>query len=116
MFGHSAITINSILGRNRFNKIILLVVQYRYLRLYSGNFYSGESDPPHNITLFCFITQSGLGFNFEQVQMICTKDDLYHSSTSYEPASGGGQPSNTFTLFLVAAAPPAGGLLVYAAD
>ena len=34
---------------NRFVKSVLLIVQYRYLKPFSGQFYSRESDPPHKI-------------------------------------------------------------------
>jgi len=36
---------------NRFQKSILLIVQYKYLKACSGDFYSPESDPPHKIML-----------------------------------------------------------------
>jgi len=34
---------------NSSQKIILLIVQYKYMKSFFGNFYSPESDPPHNI-------------------------------------------------------------------
>jgi len=34
---------------NRFRKSVLLIVQYKYLKSCSGDFYSPESDPPHKI-------------------------------------------------------------------
>jgi len=34
---------------NIFDESILLIVQYKYLKLCSGDFYSLESDPPHKI-------------------------------------------------------------------
>ena len=34
---------------NRFQKIILLIVRYKYLTSSSRRFYSLESDPPHKI-------------------------------------------------------------------
>jgi len=34
---------------NRFRKSVLLIVQYKYLKSCSGDFYSQESDPPHKI-------------------------------------------------------------------
>ena len=33
----------------KFVESILLIVQYRYLKSCPGDFYSPESDPPHNI-------------------------------------------------------------------
>jgi len=34
---------------NRFQKSILVIVQYKYLKSCSGDFYCPESDPPHKI-------------------------------------------------------------------
>ena len=34
---------------NRSQKCILLIVQYKYIKSSSGDFYSPESDPPHKI-------------------------------------------------------------------
>jgi len=34
---------------NRFAESVLLIVQYRYLKSYSGDFHSPESDPLHKI-------------------------------------------------------------------
>ena len=39
---------------NRFQKHILLIVQYKYLKLCSRDFYSPESDPPHKIMRYWF--------------------------------------------------------------
>ena len=39
---------------NRFAESILLIVQYRYLKSFSGNFYCQEFDPPHKIMNYCF--------------------------------------------------------------
>ena len=39
---------------NRFQKRILLIVQYKYLESCSGDFYSPESDPPHKIMRYWF--------------------------------------------------------------
>jgi len=39
---------------NRFPKSILLIVQYKYLKSCSGDFYSPESDPPHKIMRYWF--------------------------------------------------------------
>jgi len=39
---------------NRLQKSILLVVQYKYLKSCSGDFYSPESDPPHKIMRYWF--------------------------------------------------------------
>ena len=37
---------------NRFQKSILLIVQYKYLKSCSGDFHSPESDPPHKIMMY----------------------------------------------------------------
>jgi len=61
---------------NRSHKCILLIVQYKYIRSCSGDFYSPESDPPHKI-MRCWIyysTQLSFGFPPDricQVEMIC---------------------------------------------
>ena len=39
---------------NRFQKSILVIVQYKYLKSCSGDFYSSESDPPHKIMRYWF--------------------------------------------------------------
>ena len=61
---------------NRFPESILLIVQYRYLKSCSGDFYSPESDPPHKIMRYWLYYSVWLGFSFPpdricQVQMIC---------------------------------------------
>ena len=62
---------------NIFHENILLIVQYKYLKSYSGDFYSPESDPPHKIMRYWFYYSIWLGFSFPQdhaglVEMICT--------------------------------------------
>jgi len=62
---------------NRSHESILLIVQYRYLKLCSGDFYSPKSDPPHNIMRYWFYYSIWLGFSFPPdraglVEMICT--------------------------------------------
>ena len=42
------------LQENRYQKNVLLILQYRYLNSCSGDFYSPESDPPHKIMRYCF--------------------------------------------------------------
>jgi len=61
---------------NRFAESILLIVQYRYLKSCSGDFYSPESAPPHKIMRYWFYYSIWLGFSFSpdricQVEMIC---------------------------------------------
>ena len=61
---------------NRYAEIFLLIVQYRYLKSCSGDFYSPESDAPHKIMRYWFHYWIWLGFSFPphricQVEMIC---------------------------------------------
>ena len=58
---------------NWFHESILLIVQCRYLKSSSENFYSPESDLPHNIMHYCFITQAGWVFHFHQTTLVCWK-------------------------------------------
>ena len=65
------------LQENRYQKNVLLILQYKYLKSYSGDFYSPESDPPHKIMRYWFYYSIQLGFSFPpdhagQVEMICT--------------------------------------------
>jgi len=60
---------------NRSQKCILLIVQYKYIKLCSGDFDSPESDPPHKIMRYrvYYSTQWSFGFPPDricQVQMI----------------------------------------------
>ena len=61
---------------NRFAESVLLIVQYRYFKSCSGDFYSPESDPPHKIMRYWFYYSTWLCFSFPpdricQVEMIC---------------------------------------------
>jgi len=56
---------------------VLLIVQYRYSKSFSGNFYSPESDPVHKIMHYWFYYSIRLGFSFlyDRIchkEMICT--------------------------------------------
>jgi len=68
---------------NRFVESILLIVQYRNLKSCSGDFYSPESDSPHNIMRYWFYYSIWLGFSF-QAHRIC----------HIEKAFGRGRPLN----------------------
>jgi len=62
---------------NGFQKNILLIFQYKYLKSCSGGFDSLESDPPHKIMRYWFYYSIELGFSFPPdhaglVEMICT--------------------------------------------
>jgi len=61
---------------NRFAESVLLIVQYRYLKSYSGDFHSPESDPPHKIMRYWIYYWIWLSFSFRndrirQLEMIC---------------------------------------------
>ena len=61
---------------NRSQKCILLIVQYKYLKSCSGDFYSPESDPPHKIMRYRVYYSTQLSFWFPpdricQAEMIC---------------------------------------------
>ena len=60
---------------NTFRKSVLLIVQYKYLKSCSGDFYSPESDPLHKIMRYWFYYSIKV-FSFPhdricQVEMIC---------------------------------------------
>jgi len=61
---------------NRSQKCILLIVQYKYIKSCSGDFYFPESDPPHKIMRYWVYYSTQLCFGFPpdricQVEMIC---------------------------------------------
>ena len=61
---------------NRSQKCILLAVQYKYIKSWSGNFYIPESDPPHKIMRYWvyYSTQLCFGFPSDRIcqhEMIC---------------------------------------------
>jgi len=61
---------------NRCQKYILLIVEYKYVRSYSGDFYFQESDPPHKIMRYWVYYLTHLYFEFPddricQSEMIC---------------------------------------------
>jgi len=61
---------------NRYQKCILLIVEYKYLKSCSGDFYSPESDPPHKIMRYWvyYSTQLCFGFRPDRIchlEMIC---------------------------------------------
>jgi len=61
---------------NTSKKYILLTVQYKYIKSYSGDFYSPESDPPHKIMWYWVYYSTQLVFGFQadricHVEMIC---------------------------------------------
>jgi len=58
---------------NRFKENSLLIVKYKYLKSFSGDFYCRESDPPHNIMQYWFYYSIGLIFQFQQTIMVWSK-------------------------------------------
>ena len=66
---------------NRFQKRFLLIVQYKYLKSCSGDFYSPESDPPHKIMRYWFYSSISWFFHFHQTTLARWKwfvPQLYH--------------------------------------
>jgi len=57
---------------NRFPESILLVVQYGYLKSFSGDFYSQESSA-QDIPYWFLITQSGWVFHFHVTESVSLK-------------------------------------------
>jgi len=62
---------------NIFHESIVLIVQYKYSKSCSGDFYSPDSDPPHKIMRYWFCYSIWWGFSFPPdhaglVEMICT--------------------------------------------
>ena len=78
---------------NRSQKCILLIVQYKYIKSCSGDFYSPESDPPHKIMRYWvyYSTQLCLGFPLIEPS---GGNDLCGRCTSFEKAFRRGRPLN----------------------
>ena len=76
---------------NRFQKSILLIVQYKYLKSCSGDFILQNLILRTRSCGTGFITQSGWVFHFHQINM-SGGNGLYHSCTSSEGASRGASP------------------------
>ena len=58
---------------NGFQKSVLLIVQYKYLKSYSGDFYSPGSDPPHKIMRYWFYYSIQLVFSFPPTTLVIWK-------------------------------------------
>ena len=66
---------------NRFQFFFLLIVQYKYLKSCSGDFYSPESDPPHKIMRYWFYYSISWFFHFHLTMLVRWKwfvPQLYH--------------------------------------
>ena len=51
---------------------VLFIIQYKYLKSFSGDFYSPESDPPQKIIRYWIYYSIWLGFSFQnQFEMFC---------------------------------------------
>jgi len=85
---------------NRFQTNILLIVQYKYVKSCSRDFYSPESDPPHKIMRYWFLFLNLVGGFISTRPRWSGENVLYHNCTSFEGASRGGQPFNIFTWFI----------------
>ena len=84
---------------NRFQKNILLIVQYKYLRSFSGDFNSLESHHPQDHAVMVLLLNL-VGFFISNWPRWSGGNFLHHSCTSFEGASRKGQPLNVFTLFI----------------
>jgi len=76
---------------NRFPESVLLIVQYRYLKSFSGDFYSPESDRLHKIMRFWFYYSIWFGFSFQSErichpEMICVAVYQFRKGISAGPA------------------------------
>ena len=58
---------------NIFHESILLIVQYKNFKSFSGDFYSPESDPTHKIMLYLFYYSIWLGFYFHKTMLVLWK-------------------------------------------
>jgi len=85
---------------NTFQKSILLIVQYKYLKSCSEDLFSKiqqKSDPPHKIMRYLIYYSTQLAFSFPPGRNLPVGNDLYHNCISFEGASWRGQPLNIFT-------------------
>jgi len=88
---------------NIFQKGILLIVRYKYLKSCSEDLFSKfqqKSDPPHKIMRYLIYYSTQLASSFPPGRNLPRGNDLYHSCTSFEGASWRGQPLNIFTWFI----------------
>ena len=85
---------------NRFQKSILLIVQYTYLKSCSGDFILSRiwSSAQDHAVLVLLLNLVGVFISIWPPWSV--GNVLYHSCTSLEGASGGGQPLNIFTWFI----------------
>ena len=79
---------------NRSQKCILLIVQYKFIKSCSGDFYSPESDPPHKIMRYWVYYSTQLVFWISTWQNLWGGNDLYWRCTSFEKAFRRGRPLN----------------------
>ena len=66
---------------NRFRKSVLLIIQYKYLKSCSGDFYCQESDPPHKIMRYWLYYSICWFFHFQLTESV-SWNDLYWLCTS----------------------------------
>ena len=83
---------------NRFQKSILLIVQYKYLKSRPDILFS-ESDPPHKIMRHWFLLLNLVGVFMSTRPRWSVGNVLYHSCTSFEGACRGDKPFNIFAWF-----------------
>jgi len=96
------------LQENRYQINVLLILQYKYLKLCSGDFNSSESETNKHTNNWSsaqdhaklILLLNIVGFSIFIWPRWSAGNVLYHSCTSFEGASRGGQPLNIFTWFV----------------
>jgi len=79
---------------NWFQKIILLIVLYKYLKSFPRRFYSPEFDPLHKIMRYDVYYSTQLSYWFRSDRNLSDGNDLYWRWTSFEKAFRRGRPLN----------------------
>jgi len=86
---------------NRFRGSVLLIVQYKYLKSCSGDFYSPESDPPHKIMQYWLYYSICWFFPFSLTESVSDRLELFvWRCTSKKIVSRRVRTLIIFTLFI----------------
>jgi len=85
---------------NRFAENILLVVQYRYSKSCSGDFYSPESDPPHKFMRYWFYYSIWLGFSFPPDRICQVEIGFVLAVYQFRKGISAGPALQYFTIFI----------------
>jgi len=92
------------LQRNRFQKVILLIVQYKFKILFQA-FDSLESDPPHKIMRYWVYYSTQFCFWFPSDRNLSVRNDLYLADYQFSKGTSAGQALKYFTWFIGAVGP-----------